>query len=201
MLPNETNDINSNSINNIDSILNDNGNDLNMDDMEMPNDDNKSFDNDFDAGVEADEENDPKKYIQQLTGKLSQKLRDYNESLGETDEDLNKYVAGMIVKQATKGLDDDDKKEIISKINSDNESDDEPKDNSDEESNDLDNIDDNMPMECKTIKCTKKQLSKLSESFGINGDIINKDRNEHGEKIDKTKKNKVKSPFIPPSFK
>lgn len=196
-MPNETNNIDNNNIDNIDNLLNDNGNDLNMDDMEMSNDNNKSFDNDFDAGVEADEENDPKKYIQQLTGKLSQKLRDYNESLGETDEDLNKYVAGMIVKQATKGLNDDDKKEIISKINSDDDSDDESKDNSDGKLDDLDN----MPMECKTIKCTKKQLSKLSESFGVNGDIINNDRKEHDEKIDKSKKNKVKSPFIPPSFK
>ena len=196
-MPNETNNIDNNNIDNIDNLLNDNGNDLNMDDMEMSNDNNKSFDNDFDAGVEADEENNPKKYIQQLTGKLSQKLRDYNESLGETDEDLNKYVAGMIVKQATKGLNDDDKKEIISKINSDDDSDDESKDNSDGKLDDLDN----MPMECKTIKCTKKQLSKLSESFGVNGDIINNDRKEHDEKIDKSKKNKVKSPFIPPSFK
>lgn len=166
------------------------------------NDEEMNFGNDFDAGVEADEENDPKKYIQQLTGKLSQKLRDYNESLGETDEDLNKYVAGMIVKQATKGLSDDDKKEIISKINSDNESDNESNDKIDDEDTELDNIDDSMPMESKTIKCTKKQLSKLSESFGINGETLNNDRIENDKKVPMTKKkDKIKSPFMPPSFK
>lgn len=41
---------------------------------EIPMDDNSGseFDTNFDAGVEADEDEDPKKYIQQLTGKLSQ---------------------------------------------------------------------------------------------------------------------------------
>ena len=40
---------------------------------------NNEFDTNFDPGVEADEEQDPKKFIQQLTGKLSQSLRKYNE--------------------------------------------------------------------------------------------------------------------------
>lgn len=77
------------------------------------------FDSDFDAGVEADEEQDPKKYIQQLTGKLSQSLRDYNKSLPQPDIDLDKYVAGMIVKQAIEGLSDEDTKDILDKVNSD----------------------------------------------------------------------------------
>ena len=77
------------------------------------------FDTDFDAGVDADENEDPKKYIQQLTGKLSQTLRNYNENLPKPDVDLNKYVAGMINKQATNGLNDNDIKEIMDKLNSD----------------------------------------------------------------------------------
>lgn len=77
------------------------------------------FDTDFDAGVDADENEDPKKYIQQLTGKLSQTLRNYNENLPQPDVDLNKYVAGMINKQATNGLNDNDIKEIMDKLNSD----------------------------------------------------------------------------------
>ena len=77
------------------------------------------FDTDFDAGVDADENEDPKKYIQQLTGKLSQTLRNYNENLPKPDVDLNKYVAGMINKQATNGLNDNDIKEILDKLNSD----------------------------------------------------------------------------------
>ena len=82
-------------------------------DAEMPT----SFDSNFDAGVEADEETDPKKYIQQLTGKLSQSLNSYNNENGEPDTELGKYVLGMLVKQGVKGMDDKDKKEIIKKIN------------------------------------------------------------------------------------
>ena len=72
----------------------------------------------FDAGVEADAESDPKKYIQQLTGKLSQELRKYNDEQPNPDEDLNKYVAGMIIPQASKGLTDKGKNEIIKKVKS-----------------------------------------------------------------------------------
>lgn len=77
------------------------------------------FDSNFDAGVEANEETDPKKYIQQLTGKLSQTLRSYNENLPQPDADLGKYVAGMIIKQAVKGLSPDDTNEILNKVKCD----------------------------------------------------------------------------------
>lgn len=70
----------------------------------------------FDAEVEADPTEDPKKYIQQLSGKLSQELRKYNNDQDQPDEELNKYVAGMIIPQASKGLTDKGKKEIIGKI-------------------------------------------------------------------------------------
>lgn len=83
------------------------------------------FDTNFDAGVEADEDTDPKKYIQQLTGKLSQSLSKYNNENG-MDNGLCKYVANMIVKQAAKGLDEKDRKDIIKAINTTQE------DNSDE---------------------------------------------------------------------
>ena len=89
--------------------------------MDMPpvgNEPNQ-FDTNFDAGVEADENSDPKKFIQQLTGKLSQSLRNYNQSLPQPDADLDKYVAGMIVKQATDGLSQEDRKEILDKVNND----------------------------------------------------------------------------------
>ena len=92
--------------------------------MDMGNDDS-AFDTNFDAGVDADENTDPKKFIQQLTGKLSQSLRKYNNDLPKPDEELSKYVAGMILKQTTDGLTDSDKKEIIDKVNgngSDNDS-------------------------------------------------------------------------------
>lgn len=90
-----------------------------MGDMPQPQDAQNEFDTNFDAGVEADEEQDPKKYIQQLTGKLSQSLRKYTEDNGQPDADLNKYVAGMIVKQALDGLSQEDADEIIDKVKSD----------------------------------------------------------------------------------
>lgn len=77
------------------------------------------YDTNFDAGVEANEETDPKKYIQQLTGKLSQSLRKYSENLPQPDADLNKYVAGMIVKQCVDGLNPEDAQDILDKVNSD----------------------------------------------------------------------------------
>ena len=47
--------------------------------------------------LEADEETDPKKFIQQLTGKLSQSLNSYNNENGEPDVELGKYVLGMLI--------------------------------------------------------------------------------------------------------
>lgn len=93
------------------------GQDMPMDNQmgEVPN----QFDTNFDAGVEADEEQDPKKYIQQLTGKLSQTLQKYTDNNGQPDVDLNKYVAGMITKQAMKGLSEEDAEEIIDKVKAD----------------------------------------------------------------------------------
>lgn len=66
------------------------------------------------------EANDPKKSIQQLVGKLSQELRDYNNNQPNQDTDLNKYVAGMIIPQATSVMTDQDKNEVINKIQSGN---------------------------------------------------------------------------------
>jgi hypothetical protein len=125
------------------------------------------FDTNFDAGVEADEDTDPKKYIQQLTGKLSQTLNTYNNENGKPDTELGKYVLGMLVKQGTKGMDEKDKKEIIKKINmndSDNEETELPDENEMPEEDMEQNPSDEMQMESKTIRCTKKQMF---ESFGI----------------------------------
>lgn len=69
----------------------------------------------FDAGVDADPESDPKKYLQQLAGKLSQELNKYTSEQGP-DADLSKYIIGMVDAQAVKSLTDSDKKEVIDKI-------------------------------------------------------------------------------------
>ncbi len=60
---------------------------------DAPLSDDKPFDDEpFDAGVEADEESDPKTFIQQLAGKLGQSLRAYNGEQGNPDFDLEKFA-------------------------------------------------------------------------------------------------------------
>lgn len=90
-----------------------------MDEPESPMmDQGDGMDDNTSMGGEQDEEmkeTDTKKEIQQLTGKLTQKLREYNQQ--ENDPDLNKYVAGMVVSQAVKPLDDDDRSKVLRKIN------------------------------------------------------------------------------------
>lgn len=81
--------------------------------------DDVNLDGNFDAGVEASPEEDPKKYLQQLTGKLSQELRKYNTEQEMPDEDLNKYIAGMILKQTSDGLTNKGKEEVIKKLKAD----------------------------------------------------------------------------------
>lgn len=184
-------------------------------DMSIPVDGNQTppqdeklpseFDSNFDAGVEADEETDPKKFIQQLTGKLSQSLNSYNNENGEPDTELGKYVLGMLVKQGTKGMDEKDKKEIIKKINTDN-SEEELPDDSEEAPEEPMNDEmggEEMQMESKKIiRCTKKQIF---ESFGVAMDTENSSKNkqEPDTKITPdTVKNRRTRPFeAPKKFK
>ena len=60
------------------------------------------------------EESEDKKDIQRLSGELSQKLVTYNQQ--QQDDELNKYVAGMIIPQTTKNLDSNAKQDIVNKI-------------------------------------------------------------------------------------
>lgn len=150
------------------------------------------FDTNFDAGVEADEDEDPKKYIQQLTGKLSQELGKYNNELGEPDVELSKYVGGMITKQVAKYLDDSGKKELIKKIKTTDSSDESggiPMDDNIEENPEAEN----MPMESYSL--SKKNLAKIFESF--NDDNTRKNETKKVNlKVTKTNK-----PFTSPKFK
>jgi len=81
--------------------------------------DDKPFDDEpFDAGVEADEETDPKKYIEQLTGKLGQSLRKYTEEQGQPDFELEKFAINSLLSAThTSEMDEEDKKDIIKKVN------------------------------------------------------------------------------------
>ncbi len=100
--------------------------------------DDKPFDDEpFDAGVEADEETDPKKFIEQLTGKLGQSLRKYNEEQGQPDFDLEKFVINSVLSAThTAEMDEEDRKDIIKKVNTAGD------DGEDNEDNSSDNQDD-----------------------------------------------------------
>lgn len=159
----------------------------------MGPDGGSEFDTNFDAGVEADEDEDPKKYIQQLTGKLSQELGKYNNELGEPDIELSKYVGGMITKQVAKYLDDSGKKDLIKKIkttDSSNDSEDVPMDDNMGEMPE----DENMAME--SYHLTKNDVRKLFETF--KNDIEKREENLLSNNIRMTKGNK---PFSSPKFK
>lgn len=95
--------------------------DLNLDDVEAPEaapSDDKPFDDTpFDAGVEADEDEDPEKYIQQLAGKLGTTLRKYTEDKGQPDFDLEKFAINSVISATHTGeMDEEDQKDIIKKI-------------------------------------------------------------------------------------
>lgn len=80
--------------------------------------DEKPFDDEpFDAGVEADEDEDPEKFIQQLAGKLGTSLRKYNDERGEPDFDLEKYAINSVISAThTAEMEEEDQKDIIKKV-------------------------------------------------------------------------------------
>ena len=86
--------------------------------FEKPKSDDKPFDDEpFDAGVDADEESDPKKFIEQLTGKLGQSLRKYTEEQGQPDFELEKFsINSLLSATHTSEMDAEDQKDIINKV-------------------------------------------------------------------------------------
>ena len=161
-----------------------------MDDgqTEMPN----QFDTNFDAGVEADEETDPKRYIQQLAGKLSQSLRSYNSELPSPDIDLNKYVMGMINKQALKGMNDKDVNDVLSKIKGDEEEDDMENYNMEDSNNEQPENDMNQNESIKRNVINELFQELIGNDDNINRQIKDKPITNIGYR---------KKPFTSPSFK
>lgn len=110
--------------------------------------DDKPFDNrPFDAGVEADEATDPKKFIEQLTGKLGQSLRKYTEEQGQPDFDLEKFAVNSLLSAThTSEMDEEDKKDIIKKVNTagNNDSEDSDMDNANGDSDNADDSNDGL---------------------------------------------------------
>ena len=174
---------------------------------------------DFDAGVEADEDTDPEKYIQQLTGKLTQVLRDFDGNNGG-NTDTDKFVLGMVLKQCIKNMGQDDRRDMIKKIketplpgeeNTEEEMEAMNPGNAPGETNGVapenggfglpDTPENDVPpvQECRKFKMTKRQAVKLLES--LNGDEDDqKDRSEKKVSND-AKVNSRTKPFIAPSFK
>lgn len=105
----------------------------------MPDDNgnDKPFDDEpFDAGVEANEEQDPKKFIQQLSGKLGTSLRKYNEQNGQPDFELEKFAINSVLSAThTSKMDDQDQNDIIKKVKTSGQGDDNS-DNQNTNSND-----------------------------------------------------------------
>lgn len=167
----------------------------------------QQFDTNFDAGVEADENNDPKRYIQQLAGKLSQSLRKYNEGLPNPDTDLNKYVAGMANDAAVEGLNPDDVEEIISKIKSDENSDDNNQENPQNDENippmddnqDMNQMSDMPPMENKKSKKIIENIETCIDE--IVNDIISGKKDKINNDSISVKKSFKTKPYTSPMFK
>jgi len=78
----------------------------------------KPFDDEpFDAGIDADETSDPKKFIQQLTGKLGQSIRKYESEIGQADLELEKFAINSVLSATnTAEMDSEDQKDIIDKV-------------------------------------------------------------------------------------
>ena len=156
------------------------GQSIGSEDMPMNGDNGESdYDTGFDAGVEADEDEDPKRFIQQLTGKLSQSLNKYNNENGD-DPELSKYVGKMIAKAAAKGLDEKGKKDLIKSINT------------------TDSVEDEMVDDTELNECvfTKKDIKALREE--LNQHLKKTDDNV--DDLPKRKSNK-KTPFTAKKFK
>ncbi len=94
------------------------GGNLDFGDEAAPADDKPFDDQPFDAGVEADEDTDPKKFIEQLSGKIGQSLRKYTDETGQPDFELEKFAINSLLSAThTAEMDEDDRKDIIKKVN------------------------------------------------------------------------------------
>jgi hypothetical protein len=90
-----------------------------FDDAPADNADKPFDDTPFDAGIEADEESSPEKYIQQLAGKLGQSLRSHSDEIGEPDFDLEKFAINSVLSATNSSkMDQEDQSDIIQKVKS-----------------------------------------------------------------------------------
>ena len=161
---------------------------------------NSEFDTNFDAGVDANEQEDPKKFIQQLTGKLSQSLRKYNNEQPQPDAELSKYVCGMIVKQAIEGLKPEDVEDIMKKIKSDDDF-----DNDTPEDNQLNNNGGSEDMQFQTDQPEQMPMESLNRNHNqkieeIFQDLISTEKEDTIERPLKRTNSFRHKPFTSPNF-
>ena len=161
---------------------------------------NSEFDTNFDAGVDANEQEDPKKFIQQLTGKLSQSLRNYNKEQPQPDAELSKYVCGMIVKQAIEGLKPEDVEDIMKKIKSDDDF-----DNDTPEDNQLNNNGGSEDMQPQTDQPEQMPMESLNRNHNqkieeIFQDLISTEKEDTIERPLKRTNSFRHKPFTSPNF-
>lgn len=176
-------------------------NEFNSEDFDNNEEENNMFDSNFDAGVEANEEEDPKKYIEQLTGKLSQSLNKYQENQPQVDVETSKYVAGMIIKAATKGLDEKDVTDILNKVKEDSQDNEEEENDSDNNELDTNNeLGDEFDTNDELDNEMQESISKRNKIEEIFQDITdsNNDNNIENKPIDNISFRK--KPFTSPTF-
>jgi len=91
--------------------------DMEDDDMDMEDDDMDMEDGDMDmedGGLDGEEQTPTVKSIQKLTGKLGQKMREYQDDM---DSDVIKYVLNSVIAAVDlEELDDEDRDDIISRL-------------------------------------------------------------------------------------
>lgn len=151
----------------------------NLQPQQAPSDDKPFDDEPFDAGVEADESTDPKKFIEQLTGKLGQSLRKYTEEQGQPDFDLEKFAINSLLSAThTAEMDDQDKNDIIKKVNTAGDNDSENSDlgndnnepNNGNDNNDGNNDDNDMSFDSNDE--TDLEEVKILEDTSVNSDNL-----------------------------
>lgn len=125
----------------------------------------------FDAGVEADEETDPKKFIEQLSGKLGQSLRAYTDESGQIDSELEKYAINSVIAATHPDqMDQEDVNDIKNKLDSQGDKNEDNSDNkSDEKNNDLpDDMSENFVLDKEHKQVFKDEKLGLNEQKNRN---------------------------------
>jgi hypothetical protein len=147
-------------------------------------------------GDENEGGDDKKKEIQKLAGELSELLHTYNEENGE-DEELNKYVKGMIDAQTDGDADDSDNENPDIEDEDDMEN---PEEMGEDPMGD-EEMPEDMPQESEQPKMEGRRLTKkeLKEEFAQNCKKEKDNVERMNKKLNKSGVSKH-NPFTPPKF-